>query len=90
RKLADEFNCDIIICATRTRGETVKTVDRIARSKGYDIIRTSTYQVSKGHRTLANQLKAKHLLDLLQNLGLLPTAVVIALPASPQPEPILN
>ncbi|NEM99456.1 hypothetical protein [Pontibacter burrus] len=77
KELADEHNCDIIICATRTRGETVKIVDRIAKSRGYDTIRTSTYQVSTTHRKLANQLKAKHLLDLLQSLELLPVPELV-------------
>lgn len=81
--LIDTYQCDIIICATRTRGDTVETVKKMAWQKKYDVIRTSTYQVSQDHRGLANQLKARHLLSLLQGLELLPTleAQSIAVPS---------
>lgn len=81
RKLADEFNCDIIVCATRTRGESVKIVDRVANDYDYNTIWISTYQVGKRHQPMANQLKARHLLDLLQNLELLPIPYLDLAPA---------
>ena len=70
--LADNRECDIILCSTRTRGETVIAVDRVARSRNYRTIWTSTYQIAgQANQQLVNDLKAKHLLDLIQTLGLL-------------------
>ncbi|SMC53968.1 hypothetical protein SAMN04488101_101203 [Pedobacter nyackensis] len=44
--LADNYHCDIIISTSRTRGETVIAVDHLHYSKGFQIIWTSTYQIS--------------------------------------------
>lgn len=38
-----EHDCDIIICASRTRGETVTNVKEIAKMTNYDLIWTSNY-----------------------------------------------
>jgi hypothetical protein len=70
--LADNRECDIILCSTRTRGETVTAVDRVARSRNYRTIWTSTYQIEgRDNQPIVNNLKAAHLLDLIQTLGLL-------------------
>jgi hypothetical protein len=70
--LADNFKCEIILCSSRTRGDTVLAVDHLAATRGFQTIWTSTYQIANRiQHTLANQLKAKHILDLLQSLGLL-------------------
>ncbi|MGH1336872.1 MAG: hypothetical protein ACRBFS_12175 [Aureispira sp.] len=69
-ELVNKYNCDIIYCATRTRGKTVKAVGNIANNYGYDQIWTSTYQTSSNH-SLVNALKAKHIIDLTQSLGLI-------------------
>jgi hypothetical protein len=69
-ELADGFKCDIIICSTRTKNDTVDAVDNIIQTKGFQAIWTSTYQMSTNHQ-LVNQLKARHLLDLLQSLSLI-------------------
>lgn len=69
-ELVNKFNCDIIYCTTRTRGKTVKAVENIANTYGYYKIWTSTYQTINNH-TLANDLKAKHIIDLTQKLGLI-------------------
>jgi hypothetical protein len=61
---------DLIICSTRTRGETVQAVDNIANKYNYCTIWTSTYQIAHSHG-LVNNLKANHLMDLLINLNLL-------------------
>jgi hypothetical protein len=71
-ELADGFACDIILCTTRTRGDTTYAVDNMVSKKGFKSIWTSTYQIDgKASQTLANGLKAKHILDLLVNLSLL-------------------
>ena len=72
QNLADTHECNIILCATRTRGETTTAVDRVARSRNYQTIWTSTYQIEgEANRRTVNDLKARHLLDLIQTLGLL-------------------
>lgn len=70
--LVTNYNCDIIICTCRTRGETVAAVENIHNTYGFQTIWTSTYQISdhKQH-ALLNQLKGEHILELLQNLGLI-------------------
>ncbi len=68
--LSDNFNCDIILCTTRTKGETVDAVNNLVHNKGFQTIWTSTYEVANNHQ-IVNQIKAKHLLDLLQNLSLI-------------------
>lgn len=68
--LADNFHCDIILCSTRTRGDTIHAVDNLWQTRGFQTIWTSTYQMSTNHN-LVNQAKARHLLDLLQILGLI-------------------
>lgn len=69
-ELVQSYNCDIIFCTTRTRGETVRAVDNIANNFGYNAIWTSTYQTANNHQQM-NDLKARHLINLIQELGLL-------------------
>lgn len=67
-KLAKQHNCDIIICATRTRRETVNAVNVL--SSIYQVIWTSTYDTLQSlpiTQQSLNQLKAKHILDILQS-----------------------
>ncbi|HRJ35704.1 MAG TPA: hypothetical protein PK610_06935, partial [Flavobacteriales bacterium] len=70
--LADNFHCEIILCSSRTRGDTVFAVDNLANTRGFQTIWTSTYQIANtANHNLVNRLKAKHLLDLLQGLSLI-------------------
>ncbi|WP_162147678.1 hypothetical protein [Flavobacterium limnosediminis] len=69
-ELSDIYKCDLIVCTCRTRGETVWAVDSVAGSRGYETIWSSTYQVvGKNQQQVSNNLKAKHLLELLNSLG---------------------
>jgi hypothetical protein len=71
-ELADTFNCEIIICSSRTRGDTISAVDNLWETRGFQTIWTSTYQIAdKTLHKFVNELKAKHILDLLQGLGLI-------------------
>ncbi len=67
-----KLGCEIIFCTSRTRGETVKTIEEVAESNGFQIVWTSTYQAKdpEKHRFF-NELKAKHLWELVQKLNLL-------------------
>lgn len=63
---------DVILCSTRTGGATVRAVQAV-EALGFEAIWTSTYQVAQeALHPMVNQLKAKHLLDLLRDLGRLP------------------
>lgn len=70
--LAVNFNCDIIICATRTKGETVHAVFNLVNMRNFQSIWTSTYALANpAFFQIVNQLKAKHILELIQSLSLL-------------------
>jgi len=71
-ELADTFHCEIILCSSRTKGSTVTAVDNLYSKKGFQTIWTSTYQIADStSHNFVNQLNAKHLLDLLQELRLI-------------------
>lgn len=71
-ELADNFNCDLILCTSRTRGETVAAVDNLFHNRGFQTIWTSTYQIAdNNNHNLVNRIKARHLLDLIQQLTLI-------------------
>jgi len=66
-----EYTPDIIFCTCRTRGTTVHEVEQSANENDYEIIWTSTYQLSgKGNQEIANRLKGKHLIELVESLKL--------------------
>ncbi|TDE43193.1 hypothetical protein E0I26_11305 [Flavobacterium rhamnosiphilum] len=65
-----KYKPDLIICSTRTRGETVHAVDNTANKYGFDTIWTSTYQIAHS-QSLVNSIKSEHLLDLIVKLGLI-------------------
>lgn len=70
--LSDNFHCEIILCSSRTRGETVSAVDNLFHTRSFQTIWTSTYQIAdKASHNLVNRLKAEHLLNLLQSLNLI-------------------
>jgi hypothetical protein len=50
----------------------VVAVDSLHHTRGFDTIWTSTYQVAgQSQQIIANNLKAKHILELLQTLGII-------------------
>lgn len=64
-----QLGCNIIFCTSRTRGETVKTIEEIGNNNDFQIIWTSTYQTQNTEQyTSVNQLKAQHLWDLVQQI----------------------
>jgi hypothetical protein len=65
-----DYNPGIIICASRTRGLTVSQIDAFAAKNSYQQIWTSTYHMDTHHNQV-NKLKAKHMIELLQNLNLI-------------------
>lgn len=71
RNTIEKSRPDLVFCTTRTRGETPGAVDRVAGPEGYQVIWTSTYQAGRNHAQF-NWIKAKHLLDLVREMGFLP------------------
>ena len=70
--LANKDQCDLILCSTRTKRDTVRAVNEIAQKYNYDKIWTSTYEIAnKNNEQLVNTLKGKHILELIQQLGLI-------------------
>ncbi len=65
-----DYNCDLVICTCRSRGETVRSIKKVANSHKYQTIWNSTYQSSTNHDEL-NKIKAEHLLDLMKKLKLI-------------------
>jgi|GEM_PF-926944 len=77
--LETKFTCNLIFCATRTKGQTVKDVKEFAEEKHFEIVWSSTYAIdfyknspnkseTGKHYDSLNQLKARHLFDLMQEL----------------------
>ena len=64
-------NCKVVICATRTSGETVEAVNSISQIYDAEVIWTSTYSTDKKNKSLldkVNQIKARQIVDLLIEL----------------------
>jgi hypothetical protein len=71
-ELADQFNCTVIITATRTRGNTVDAVNDLCSQRGFDAVWTSTYQIDDASlHPRVNLIKAEHLHDLMVKLGII-------------------
>ena len=66
-KLIKEYDVKYLFCATRTKGQTVVDVYTVAKEKDFKVLWTSTYQSDRDMEVF-NELKAKHLLDLLEVL----------------------
>lgn len=74
KKLADkELNkelggCDIIICATRTGGMTVKKVDKIANIYGYNTLWISSFFSPKLNHSVLNNQAANNIIEIVKAL----------------------
>ena len=66
----DEFvllDCNIIICATRTSGQTVNDVSDLNKL-GYEIIWVTNYRSYEKPKDTLNELSAQHLFILLNDI----------------------
>ena len=61
---AKEEKCDLIICASRTRSETVHNIERIADQYDYEITWATNYRSASNQATL-NQMSAEHIFQLI-------------------------
>ena len=69
--LVNNHHADVIFCATRTYGETADAVNLISE-RGFERIWTTTYLTQRGPHQGVNALKARHILELMRSLTLLP------------------
>ncbi len=67
RKLADK-NCDIIICATRTGGMTVKKVDKIANDYDFHTLWISSYWSPSLNFEVLNRIAAENIVGIVKSL----------------------
>jgi hypothetical protein len=67
-KLAKDEDCDIILCASRTEGETVKTIDKVADSYGYHTIWISSFWSPTIKQRVLNQLAAENIIRIIESL----------------------
>ncbi len=67
-KYFSEEKCDIIVCATRTSGQTVEEVNALNTSHGYDTVWVTNHRSPDKDISRINQLSANHILDLMQRI----------------------
>ncbi|MFL3663341.1 MAG: hypothetical protein ACJ04Q_05010 [Flavobacteriales bacterium] len=67
RKLTEE-KCQIILCATRTSGKTVKKVDTIANEFNYHTIWLSSYWSPSLNHNVLNKKAAANIIELIKSL----------------------
>lgn len=61
-------SCEIIVCATRTDGMTVKKVDQLAVQYGFNTIWKSSYYTNGLDTTVANRIAAEEIVNLIQSI----------------------
>ena len=66
--LAKIDNCDIILCATRTDGETVKKVDYVADTYGYHTLWLSSFWSPTIEKKVLNHLAAENIIKIIDAL----------------------
>ncbi len=61
--------CDVIICATRTSGETVNAVNDVSKSNNGLVIWTTTYEINDESLYIKmNNLKSNQIIDLIESM----------------------
>lgn len=66
-KLAKD-NCDIIVCTTRTHGNTVGNIDKVANGYGYHTLWISSSYSPKLDNVVLNHLAAEHIVEIIGNI----------------------
>lgn len=61
------WNCNIIICACRTNGETKQNVIAL-KNKGYRLIWATNYRSHQIPHTQLNQISANHLFEIVRDI----------------------
>ncbi len=60
--------CDIIICTTRTGGNTVKKVDEIAKNYDYHTLWISSFWSPTLNHTVLNRIAAHNIIEIIKSL----------------------
>ena len=66
--LAKNHKCDIILCASRTSGDTVNRIDKIANQYDYGTIWKSSYYAPNYNYTVINRIAAEEIINLIKSL----------------------
>jgi len=66
--LAKIDNCDIIVCATRTEGGTVKKVDFVADTYNYHTIWISSFWTPSLNHSVLNHMSAVNIIRIIDSL----------------------
>lgn len=66
KEVVEKYNCVIIVCASRTRGETMQAIETIASKLAFEILWTSTYVGNESIRPCFNELKASHIFNTIE------------------------
>lgn len=59
--------CDLIICASRSRGKTVNIVETVAIENDYEVIWVTNYRTGL-NQSLLNEMSANHIFQLIKTL----------------------
>lgn len=68
-EIYQKYSCDIILCSTRLKGETIHAINHFDGHSGFSVIWTSTYVADKSNANMFNGKKAEHVLDLIKFLN---------------------
>ncbi len=61
-------DCDIIICATRTEGKTVKEVDKVAHKYGYSTLWISSFFGPSLNHNVLNEKAARNIVEIIKSI----------------------
>jgi hypothetical protein len=66
-RLVDFIECDIVICACRTKGDPVAAVCEFSKNNGFEVVWTkSAYSIK--HQNLLQQLSAEYILSIFKHI----------------------
>lgn len=61
-------SCDIILCASRTSGNTVNRIDHIAKKYHYGTIWKSSYYAPNYNHNVINRIAAEEIVNLIKSI----------------------
>lgn len=67
QRLVEQENCKVVLCATRTRGDTVNDLERLCNERGWRLLWWSNISGAQPHAGW-NDLSARYILDLVNTL----------------------
>jgi|GEM_PF-6042486 len=67
QRLAEEEQCKVVLCATRTRGDTVNDLERLCNERGWRLLWWSNISGAQPYEGW-NDLSSRYILDLVNTL----------------------